>query len=152
MQSLEECHLCLFFGLKVTRVLSVDRIFSPASKRSSFPKMEPQRLRYSAWEELGRPNLLSNLPIKHERSTKTAQSSGSQQPTRRPFSKPTHEAARQQRSQTDQPTVQGGSVPYVRYQYRALQRASWRSKGIIPYSCTEPYKSMENRLNCLFRL
>jgi NACHT domain len=25
-----------------------------------------------------------------------------------------------QRSQTDQPTVQGGSVPYVRYQYRAL--------------------------------
>jgi hypothetical protein len=89
MQSLEECHLCLFFRLKVTRVLSVDRIFSPASKRSSFPKMEPQRLRYSAWEELGRPNLLSNLPTKHERSTKTAQSSGSQQPTRRPFSKPT---------------------------------------------------------------
>jgi hypothetical protein len=25
-----------------------------------------------------------------------------------------------QRSQTDQPTVQGGSVPYVRYQHRAL--------------------------------
>jgi DDE superfamily endonuclease len=30
------------------------------------------------------------------------------------------EGFHKQRSQTDQPTVQGGSVPYVRYQYRAL--------------------------------